>query len=158
MNKTAKFIKNMGLTVIASVAGGIAGAELSDLVTDSKTVISISSTSAQYILSFATFFPLHAKDNKDLYREPITNKFKWGEFAKDAVKMTAGFGVLDYLYIIGRPFVNYKFQKAGYDPSTASLLSDAICIPTYCILALPMAKGLGVLRENKNYKNLQNRE
>lgn len=147
-SKYAKFAKNMGLAAVAAVAGGVAGAELTDLVTNSEVLIATGSTAGQYLASFGVFLPLHARDNPDLYRDE-QNKFKWSEYTKDMIRMTVGFGVLDYLYLAGRPAVNYFFQKKGYDPTTASLLSDAVCIPSYCIVAIPMARGLGVIKEKK---------
>ena len=144
--KSKKFLKNVAITTVVSIAGGIAGAELTDLVTDSKSAIAIGSTAAQYIASFGTFFPLHARDNRDIYRDEL-NKFKWREFTKDALKLTFGFAALDVLYVIGRPIVNYRFQKAGYSPFESSLLSDAVCMTSYFAVSLPLAKILGVIRE-----------
>lgn len=151
--KYLKFLKNVGLSAAAAVTGGVAGAELSDLLTDSKAVISASSTLSQYVAALGVFFPLHAHDNPDLYREE-NNKFKWKTYLKDMTKMTLGFGVLDYLYLVGRPVAHYYLQKQGYDPATASLLSDAFCMSSYYALAIPVAKGLNIIREeNKPNKN-----
>ncbi len=146
--KYVKFAKNMALATGAAVAGGVLGAEAADLFTDSKPVIAASSTAAQYIASFAVFLPLHARDNPDLYRDE-NNRFKWRTYAGDMLKLNASWVVLDCLYIAGRPVLNYHLQRHGYDPATSSLLSDAISIPAYWALAIPIARGLKIIREEK---------
>ena len=67
-NKTLEFVKNGMYATIPFIAGGIAGAELSDLVTDSPAVISIVSTIGQYILGYPAFMAFHARDNPDDYK------------------------------------------------------------------------------------------
>ena len=147
MNKTAKFAKNAGISVASMVAAGIGGAELADLVSDSESVISTVSTACQYVAGLGTFLPLHARDNKDLYMED--NKFKTREYLKDIGKMAIGTCVLEVGYIIGRPYVMYKLQKEGFDPSTASITSDGICSAIYLALFFPVVKALNIIREEK---------
>ncbi|MBI2583129.1 MAG: hypothetical protein HYW25_00545 [Candidatus Aenigmarchaeota archaeon] len=146
--KDWKFLKNSGLGTGAGIAGGVAGALLTDLFTDSKAAIAICSTAVQYAGAIGTFSWLHARDNPDIYRG--NGIFRWRDYIWDMAKLNAGFAVLDYLYVVGRPFVNYWLLRRGYDPSTASLLSDAVCIPMYWTVALPVAKALGVIRERRD--------
>lgn len=146
MNKYWKFAKNLALGCISCVAGGTLGSELSDLVSDSEELISISSTASQFVVSYATLFTFHARDNPDLYRTR-ENKFRVKEFAKDCGKMMLGIGVLDYLYFTGRTFLHYYFQKKGYSPFESSLLADSISLPAFFAAAIPLCKYLGVIRE-----------
>lgn len=145
-SKYLKFVKNLSLASLGCVAGGVVGGELSDLVTDSEAIIAVTSTAGEYVGWFSVFWPMHAHDNPDLYREVMTNKFIWKPYLKDLTKMIFSFGVLDYLYLVGRPIAHYHFQKQGHGPAIASLLTDAICLTTYCILAIPIARGVGVIR------------
>jgi hypothetical protein len=146
--KEIKFAKNAGLAIAGAVAGGLAGAELSDILTDSKAVIAFSSTAGQYLASLAVFCPLHARDNRDLYQ--TNGSFGWQAFGKDIGKLTGGFVLLDAAYFVGRPSLNYYFQRKGHDPIAASLLTDSVFVSVYALLAMPMAKRFGLIRENGN--------
>lgn len=144
MNKYATFTKNVGLGCIGCIVGGIVGTELTDLVTDSKKLISICATISQYVSGYATLFTYHAKDNLDLYYD--NNKFLKTKFIKDCGKIFVGMGALDYIYLLGRGYVHYYFQKEGYSPIEASLLTDFICLPAFCVASVPVAKITGIFR------------
>ena len=152
MEKYAKFIKNMLLGTGAGIIAGVGGAECADAFTDSMEAISIASTAAGYSVAIGSFLILHARDNTDLYRED-TGRFRWRDYLRDMAKLNAGLVALDILYLAGRPVANYYIQKQGYEPSSASLLSDSLCLPLYYLLALPVGKLSGAIRE-KNYEEI----
>lgn len=144
--KTKKFVKNLAITAVGSVLGGMAGAELASLVTNSEAVISAGSLLTQLAVCYGVFVPLHEQDNRDLYRNDKDN-IKWRVLFKDMAKFTGGVLALDVAYYLARPTATYVLQKKGFEPSTASFLADSICIPAYVALTIPIAKGLGLMRK-----------
>jgi len=147
-HRNIAFLKNMVLSGVAFMGGGYFGAKLMRYGTDSKTLITASSLLSQYIVGFAAFLPLHAFDNYDVYHEE-GKKYKYKELAKDTVKLVLGLGILDAAYIVGRPILHYNLMKRGVNPEIASLYADAICIPSYWALSVPVAKLFGVIKKNK---------
>ncbi len=105
-NKTRKFVKNMLIASASFIAGGVAGAELSDLVTDNEAIISSVSTASQYVAAFPTFLALHAYDNRDEYKKSgVWNKKM---LLTDTLKITLSFGAAEIPYILGRTgLMNY---------------------------------------------------
>ena len=153
-NKYVSFAKNMGIAAVAGVAAGAGVAELSNLITDNKTATAIASTISEYAASYAVFLPLHARDNRDIYRTP-EGKFKWGEFIKDQIKLAGGFVILDIAYLTGRPFLAKEFLDSGVNPSEASLYADLISYPVLMAAAFPIAKITGNIRSKE--KGLENK-
>jgi hypothetical protein len=144
--KTRKFVKNTVIATIGAVAGGWLGAELSDLLTDSAGIISASSVVGEYALAFGTFIPLHTHDNQDLYRDE-KGGFRWRPFAADMAKFTGGASVLDYIYVMSRSAVTYFLIKKGFEPGTASIAAQGVCIPPYLLALTYSMKKFGVIRE-----------
>lgn len=147
-NKYISFAKNIGLATVAGVVAGAGAAELSNLITDNKTITAIVSTVSEYAAGYAVFLPLHARDNQDIYR---TNegKFRWGEFIKDQAKLAGGFVLLDIAYLTGRPFLAKTFLEHGINPAQASLYADLISYPTMIVAAVPIAKITGNIRSKE---------
>ena|SRR3989338_8832473 len=147
-SKYISFAKNMGIAAVAALAAGAGIAELSDLITDNRTTTAIASTVGEYIVAYAAFLPLHARDNKDIYRDS-EGKFKRGEFIKDQVKLAGCFVILDIAYLTGRPILTKEFLESGINPSQASLYADAISYPILMAAAFPIAKITGNIRSKK---------
>ena len=147
-NKYISFAKNIGIAAVAGLTAGAGIAELSDLITENKTVTAILSTVGEYAAAYAIFLPLHARDNRDVYRDK-EGKFKWREFIKDQVKLTGAFVFLDVAYLAGRPVLTEKFLDSGLNPSRASLYADAISYPVLLAAAFPIAKITGNLRSKE---------
>jgi len=143
--KYFSFAKNIGIAAAAGLVAGAGAAELSTLVTDNKTAVAIISTASEYIASYSLFLPLHARDNKDIYRTP-EGRFKWKTFINDQIKLAGGFALLDIAYLIGRPILAREFLDSGINPSQASLCADAISYPILMMAAFPLAKITGNLR------------
>lgn len=153
MNKYLKFAKNMTYSALGFVFGGIAGSELAKLVTDSKELIAGTATLCEFVYGYAIMFGSHLKDNPDLYRD-LEGRLLKNELVKDCAKLVTGISILDYLYITGRAYLHYYFQKHGFPPVEASIMADAICVPVYILAAIPMGRVMGVIREkNKDKQN-----
>jgi len=148
MNKYLAFAKNIGIASGAAVSAGVGGAELADLITNNNTLISITSTLSEYGVGYAVFLPLHARDNRDLYRTE-EGGFKWGKFVKDQVKLAGAFVLLDIAYLVGKPMIMNGYLQQGLPESQASLYSDRILYPALIALSLPLAKISGIIRSNK---------
>lgn len=146
--KTRKFIKNGCIAAAGAFAAAAGAAELTDLLTGSQALNPVVTTATEIGVGYPLFLWLHARDNQDLYR--LDGRFQWRPYVADMVKLNLGLGVLDALYFIGRPFVDYYFQKRGLGSATASLVTDSSCLLAYIALAVPTAKTLGVLRTRKN--------
>lgn len=144
----------MTLSTICCIAGGYAGAELTDIITDSEAAMATSSTIAQFATFYGSFLPLHARSNNDLYYEK--EHFQWRTFGRDMITLFGTLLPLDIAYLIARPLAHYHFQTTGHEPGTASLLADTICIPAYILLAHPIAYFLGVIRTNDDSRNTPN--
>lgn len=146
-NKTLEFVKNMGVSAIPFVLGGIAGAELSDLVTDNEKIISSVSTAAQYLTAYPVFIAMHARDNRDLYQ----TEGKWDKkrLAVDTLKILFSLGVAEAAYIVGRTgLVDYLLHK-DFSSASASVTADLIATPFYAIVAIPLAKKTSIIRSDK---------
>jgi len=146
MNKKyLSFATNIGITAFAGLATGIGVAELSNLVTDNKTITAITSTMGEYIAAYAVFLPLHARNNRDIYRT-LEGRFKWSDFIRDQIKLAGGFVLLDIAYLTGRPLLAKEFLDSGFNPSQASLYADMISYPALMAASFPIAKITGNLR------------
>jgi len=146
LTKSGKFVKNMALAVAVAVPTGMGVAELTSLLTNSEAMSSLGALAGQIVGASAVFFPLHAHDNKDVYTGEGTKSFDWREFGKDVLKVTGCAAAFDTFYGVAKPSLTYFFQRKGFDPATASLASDAICIPVYCAGYFKAIKRLGVIR------------
>ena len=149
--KKILYMKNVLLSTPAYVGGGLAGTLLSSLFTDSPAAISLSYIVGQEAIGTSAFWLLHVNDNRDLYFEKA-GKFKWGDFAWDFAKANIGSAGVNSLFVIGKPLMNYYFQTHGYDPMSATLLTELISIPLYLAIATPVARGLGIIREKGEKK------
>jgi len=143
-NKTLEFIKNGLIATIPFMAGGIGGAELADLVTDSNAIITATSTVSQYILGYTTFMGMHAHDNRDVYRSD--GKWDYKKLAIDTGKTIVSLGVAELAYIFGRSWLMDYFLSKDYSSTKASLMADAIAIPGFFGIALPIAKKTGLIK------------
>lgn len=148
-NKYLAFAKNVGISSVVGLGMGAGVAELTNLITDKQTVTAITSTVSEYVAAYSIFLPLHARDNRDLYKGD-DNRFKWKEFIIDQLKLAGGFVLLDIAYLAGRPLLAKKFLEAGISPSSSSLYADAISYPALIIAALPIAKITGNIRSKKD--------
>lgn len=146
MQKKAMFCRNLAIKAGAAVVGGYVAAELSIYVTDSESVKSLCTIAGQYVSAGATFFPLHASDNNDLYRNH-KNEFQWRIYGNDMKRLVAGVAVLSAAYAAVKYFADYKLQEYGYGPGSASLLCDAVGIPIYIGLVTRTAARIGLFRE-----------
>lgn len=147
-NKYITFAKNVGIAAVAGIAAGAGAAELSNLITDNKAATAMVSTVSEYTAAYAAFLPLHARDNRDVYRT-IEGKFKWKEFITDQIKLAGGFILLDITYLTGRPFLTKEFLDSGVNPLQASLYADAISYPILMATAFPIAKITGNIRSKE---------
>lgn len=146
-DKYIRFIKNAGIGAAISIPSGIAGSWIADLFTDSSATIAMTSTLAQYGVSIPVFSLFHARDNLDLYLDQSTRKFRWAPFVRDIGKLNSALLPLDYIYTPARTYLAYYLQTKGYDPLSASFISDMICIPVYLALSIPIAKYLKIIRK-----------
>ncbi|MCX6707582.1 MAG: hypothetical protein NT001_05585 [Candidatus Woesearchaeota archaeon] len=151
MNKYLKFTKNMAYSGLGFVFGGIAGSEITKHFTSSEAWISGAATLSEFVYGYTIMFGSHAKDNPDLYTD-LEGKLLKRELAKDCIKLVGGVSILDYLYLTGRAYLQYYFQKNGYSPVDSSLLADAICVPLFVAAAIPIGRLVGVIRENNDKK------
>jgi len=147
--KYVKFAKNVAISIPFMWAGGIAGAGLADIVTDSEGYITAASMAGEFIGAIGSFLPLHYRDNKNNYLDDLTEKFKPKAFSWDLAKIVFTFGIADTIYMIARPAINYYLLKEGNDPVSASNLSFWIAYPTHHILKIPIAKLTGIFNEDK---------
>jgi len=143
-NKTFEFIKNGAISTAPFVAGGVAGAELAELVTDSEAVISGFSTATQYVAGYGAFMSLHARDNRDLYKQD--GKWNFRKLAVDTAKTVFSLGVAEVAYIAGRTGLMDYFMNRDYSPTSSSIMADAISIPLFFFVAIPIAKKTGLIR------------
>ncbi len=146
-NKTLEFVKNVGIAGVPFIAGGVGGAELSDLVTDNETIISFVSTASQYLLAYPTFMAFHAYDNKDLYKK----EGRWDKkrLSVDTLKIMFSLAAAEIAYVVGRtPLMNYFLTK-DFSPAAASVIADVISTPLYFGIAIPLAKRTGIIRKEK---------
>ena len=142
-NKTLEFVKNMLISSVPFIAGGVVGAELSDLVTDNETMISSVSTASQYVAAFPTFLALHAYDNQDKYKESgVWNKKM---LATDTVKIMLSLGAAEIPYIFGRTGLMDYLLSRDFSPIHAAVTADLVCIPIYIAVAVPLAKKVGII-------------
>ena len=144
-SKYVAFAKNAGLAAAFGVAAGAGVAELTDLLFDNATVTAISSTVSEYLAAYAVFLPLHARDNRDVYRRQ-DGSFNLGSFIVDQMKLAGGFILLDIAYLTGRPYLAREALESGVNPSNASLYADAISYPVLLAAAIPLAKLTGNIR------------
>lgn len=144
-NKTREFVKNILISAIPFVAGGVAGAELSDLVTDNEAIISSVSTASQYVAAFPTFLALHAYDNQDKYKKSgVWNKKR---LAIDTAKIMLSLGAAEIPYIFGRTgLMDYLLSK-DFSPTPAAVTADLACLPIYIALVVPLAKKMGIIKK-----------
>jgi hypothetical protein len=144
-NKTFEFLKNGAISCISFMGGGIAGAELTDLITDSEVTISSISTASQYIAGYGAFIGLHARDNKELYK----NNKGWNvrQLAIDTSKTVFSLGVAELVYIPSRTLMMNYFLNRDNDSTPSSLYADAICLPLFFLVALPIAKKTGLIKK-----------
>ena len=144
-NKTLEFIKNGAISTVPFVAAGVTGADLTDLVTDNEAVISIASTTTQYVAGYGTFMVLHARDNKECYKDD--NRWNYRKLAIDTAKTAFSLGVAELAYVFGRTGLMDYFMNRDYNPTTSSLLADAICIPLFFFIAVPLAKKTDLIKK-----------
>ena len=144
-NKTLEFVKHGMYSMVPFVAGGIAGAELSDLVTDSSAVISAVSTMGQYILGYPSFMVVHARDNSDDYR--TNNRWDSKKLLKGLGKTILALGPAEVVYIGTRTFLTSQLLNEGYSPTVSSIAADAVAIPLFYLAAIPLARKLRLIKE-----------
>lgn len=142
-NKTLKFVKNMLIASVPFIAGGIAGAELSDLVTDNEAIISSVSTASQYVAAFPTFLALHAYDNRDEYKKSgVWNKRM---LLTDAFKIMLSLGAAEIPYILGRTRLMDYLLSRDLSPTPAAFAADLMCLPIYFAVVVPLAKKMRII-------------
>ena len=153
--KYSSFVMDWGVSlVVGAIPGGIVGAELSSLVTDKESIVSISSTVTNYLGQSAAFFPLYVRTNRDIYYKQPDDKLDWKKINKDGVKILAGAGIFEVIIYTVRPLLVYYFQKRGLDPAVASLVADLIIMPPYSLAAGHAAAKLKVIRNHENDRQL----
>ena len=148
MNKYWTFTRNATIGIVAAVSVGLGVAELTDLVTDNKKTISIASTISEYVAGYSAFLPLHAKSNKDIYRDE-EGKFKTREFIQDQAKLAGAFFLLDIAYILGRSWLINEYLEEGYKAYQASAKADLISYVVIIAAAIPIAKLTGNIRKKR---------
>jgi len=144
-NKTLEFVKNGMYSIVPFIAGGIAGAELSDLVTDSPAIISTVSTAGQYILGYPAFMAFHARDNPNDYR--TNDRWDSKKLVKGLGKTILSLGPAEVVYIGTRILLTNKLLNEGYSPAVSSIVADAVAIPLFFLAAIPLGKKLGLIKE-----------
>ena len=147
-NKTLEFLKNGAIATIPFVAGGVAGAELTGLITDNEAIISGASTATQYVAGYGAFMGLTAHDNKDLYKK--NDKWDYKKLAIGTAKTVFSLGIAEIPYIFGRTGLMDYFMNKDYSRTSSSLLADAISIPLFFLVAVPIAKKTGLIRDTQN--------
>ena len=145
-NKTLEFVKNCTISTAFFVAGGIAGAELSDLASDSSFAISAVSTSLEYIAGYSSFLGLHVHDNIEHYKKD--GKWERKEITSDIKKALICFSIPDIAYLLSRHYVMKYFLDNDYDSAKSSMLADIVCAPIF-FLAIPAAKRMGLIKKKK---------
>lgn len=144
-NKTREFVKNILISSIPFVAGGVVGAELSDLVTDNERIISSVSTASQYVAAFPTFLALHARDNRDTYKKNgVWNKKM---LATDTLKIIFSLGAAEIPYIFGRTGLMDYLLSRDFSPIPAAVTADLACLPIYIAMVVPLAKKMGIIKK-----------
>ena len=144
-NKTLEFVKNAMYSVGPFIAGGIAGAELSDLVTDSPAVISTVSTVGQYILGYPAFMAFHAKDNPNDFQ--TNRRWDYRKLAKGMGKILLSLAPAEIVYMTSRTLLANYLLKEGHDPIVASAGADAVALPLFFGVAIPLGKKFGLIKE-----------
>ena len=143
-DETIAFVKNIAISCIPFIGGGIVGAELSDLVSDDGKIISLVSTVSQYIAAYPVFMALYAYDNKDHYID--NGKWNKKRIMIDAVRVIFALAIAEVAYILGRTGLMNVFLIRNYNPSIASVMADIISIPLYICIAVPLAKKFNLIK------------
>lgn len=155
-NKTLEFVKNGMYAAVPFVAGGIAGAELSDLVTDSPAVISTISTIGQYILGYPAFMAFHARDNPDDYK--INDRWNSKKLVKGLGKTILSLLPAEVVYIGARTLLANQLLNDGYSPAVSSVAADAVAIPLFFLAAIPLGKKFGLIKETDSENKYKGNE
>jgi hypothetical protein len=142
--KKRKWIKNASIGTVAGFMGGLIGAELTDIVSDSYGLISFLSTIGESI-GGAIIIPLYTKDNPDLYRDKL-GKLKKNTLVKDWGKYGLTLVAFYAMLIGGRTTLNYYLLNKGFDTSSASLLSDCVFGTVHMAGSYCLARGTGLIR------------
>jgi hypothetical protein len=151
-NKYIAFAKNGAITITVTVAAGIGASEIAKEFTNDGRIIGATSTIAQYIASYSTFLPLHARDNRDIYTK--NGKFDWKSFLWDNFKFASAFALLDLAYLGGRPFTQNYFLNRNMNATESSLASDGVWISAYLALAFPLARLTGIIKAKTNLETI----
>lgn len=146
-NKTLEFIINGAISTVPFIVGGIAGAELSELVTDSKEITSGISTATQYAAGYSAFMTLQARDNRDVYQRD--GRWDYKKLMLGTAKTAFSLGVAEVAYIFGRSGLIDYFLNKDYSPTASSILADSIAIPMFFLVAIPLAKKTGLIKRTE---------
>ena len=144
-NKTLEFFKNAGIASVSFLAGGVVGAELSDLLTDNTKIITAVSTITPYVLGYATFMGLQAYDNIEVYKKKT---WDYMLLAKDTAKTFFAFGLAEIPYVITRSWSMDYFLNKDYSSIESSIMADLIALPVWIAIAYPLAKKTGIIKKD----------
>lgn len=150
-NKTLEFVKNALLSTIPFFGAGYAAAELTDLITDSPTIITGVSTASMYVSGYASFMGLHFYDNKDHYNKD--GKVQYKELAKDTGKAVLSLALAEVAYIATRSGLMHHHLSNQLPVWKATFYTEAIAAPLYYAVAVPSAKLTGFIKKQPLNKN-----
>ncbi len=159
-----RFLKNMGITTLATIAAGAGATELSDLLADSSLLNSMASTGVQIALTPFIYFYLEVRGNREKYCD--NKKLKWRTLVTEGIKLGIAILPAGAVYYSARPIVMYAFQepssldpflsffpKEGFSPWMSSLFADGVCCAMYLPSSTILARYAGVTRSSPNPKD-----
>jgi len=145
-NKNLEFIKNVLVSTPPYWAGGVAGAEISDLFSDSEALITASSTLAEIVLGDGILLFLHARNNKETYY--TNNKWDLKNIIYDGItKLAPSLALAEVSYSVSRSGIMYYLLNKDYSSGGSAILADVISLPVYVIGAYVGAKYTGLIKK-----------
>jgi hypothetical protein len=147
-NKTLEFLKNGAISCVPFIAGGVAGAELTDLISNNEMIISGISTASQYITGYTAFMGLHARDNKEIYKKE--EKWNYRQLAIDTTKTAFTLGAAELFYIPTRTILMDYYLNKDYNPTSSSIFADIISLPLFFLVAIPIARKTGLIKKTED--------
>lgn len=132
---------------IGATPGGMIGAGISSLVTQSQVWVSTCSTGANYLSQSAVFLILNHYSNSNCYTNSETGGIDWQKVSSNFGELAVKALIPDVILYSGRSAAVYWLQQRGMDPILASLATDIMLSPVYAGLVAFTSKQIDASAE-----------
>lgn len=129
------FNKQLLIGELAGFFFGIIVAVNVSSITSDDFLISVSSSSADYIGSIFGFLAIFYNDNKLLYKDLNTNK-RLKTILKSALGLWPSIALADVAFIISRPYFHYFLLTNGLEAGIAATIAHFLAFGIFNVVAI----------------------